>query len=82
MILGSLKKIFRSRYVLYLEAELERERDINQQLVNALLSHAGMPQVGSHVSKKTPVVQGKLTPSQLRAKFEQQDRKNMTPEAS
>lgn len=71
--------LFRSKYVVFLEAERERLLEENRSLVNSLLTHAGMPQIGPRISKPQAPIQGRLMPTQQRAKFELQDRKNVEP---
>lgn len=74
-ITAFLSAVFRSRYVTYLEQELERERTINMQLTNSLLANAGMPQINQGPRKPQAPIQGRLTPSQARRANEMQDHK-------
>ena len=71
------ESLFRSRYVMFLESENQRLLDENRSLVNSLLTHAGMPQIGPRPSKPSHAIQGKLMPSQWRRAAESQDRKIM-----
>ena len=54
----------------------------NRQMVNSLLSHAGMPQIGPRASKPQSSIQGRLMPSQWRRQNEIQDRKNAADAAN
>ncbi len=65
-----------SRYTRFLERERERLLDEQRQLTNAMLAHAGMPQIGPRLTKPMKPLPGRTTPSQLRNQFESQDRKN------
>ena len=71
---GFFEFIFRSRYVIFLEAENQRLLEENRGLVNSLLTHAGMPQIGPRITKPQAPIQGRMAPSQIRARYEQMSR--------
>ena len=75
-----LTRIFRSRYVLYLEQENERLRSQVLAMTDSLLSHAGMPTISTRVTRPLAPIQGRMMPSQQRAAFEIQDRKLIVEE--
>ena len=76
-----ITRIFRSRYVLYLEQENERLRSQVLAMTDSLLSHAGMPTISQRVTKPLAPIQGRMMPSQQRSAYERQDRKSVEVDA-
>lgn len=79
-LLAFWNHVSKSRYTRYLEDEVARLRERDQQTVNSLLSGMGLPQIGPRVTKPLAPVQGHMLPSQLRTRLETQDRKQIPQE--
>jgi hypothetical protein len=62
--------IWKSRYVRYLEEELERERDENRRLWDALLVKNGMPALTPQAPRVAPTPSSRPLPSQWKAKIQ------------
>ena len=67
-----LRSILKSRYVTYLESEIERLRADNRSLMDAMLIDKGLTPLTPRESRPMPIFKGKMLPSQYRAKMEAQ----------
>ena len=65
-----LKTFFRSRYVLWLEDEVERLRQENRSMMNSLLVRAGVQPVDT--PKPAPRLNRRLTRHQQQVQFERE----------
>lgn len=72
-----LKTIFRSKYTLYLEAEVERLRADNLRLYDALLVKNGMAPIQPRPKPEVVRTGGKPLPSQLARKMSMQTLQQM-----
>ena len=75
-----LKTLFRSRYVLWLEDEVERLRTENRSMMNSLLTRAGVQPID--VPKPIPRGPRRLTRNQFQVRLEREAflRPNGNPE--
>lgn len=61
---------FKSTYTLSLEAEVERLRQREHALLEAMLKANGLPSITKQEPKELPKVKGRMLPSQWRTQIE------------